>query len=178
MSPWQPETLLWRVSRQLYYQASPREHDVYSLPAGRSRYLRLAAVCRRRPLVRDPVGLVFFAGEIFSLFPAICTDPLWQKVCDRELRNAVHRQGHGRAAVAVGQCPEIGDWRMARGILRGGDPQHRRRSDGASCFEAPATEIRYAIARLEIASRFSLESVSLRFGAGYPDRLINRRSLV
>ena len=53
----------------------PREHDVHRLRARRHRHLGAAAVRPRPGDVRVLSGLVFFAwGEIYSLFPATCTD--------------------------------------------------------------------------------------------------------
>ena len=53
-------------------------------------------------------GLVFFAwGEIYSLFPATCTDLYGREVRDHELRNAVRQKGT-RTPGAAGQRADVG----------------------------------------------------------------------
>ena len=73
-------------------------------------------------------GLVFFAwGEIYSLFPATCTD--------------LHGERHSRAPGAPGQRTHIGHRQLARGVLCGGRPQYHCRGDGFVRAQADAYQI-------------------------------------
>ena len=49
-------------------------------------------------------GLIYFTwGEIYSLFPATCTDSYGARICHHQCRHALHRQGHRRIAGATGE---------------------------------------------------------------------------
>ena len=62
-------------------------------------------------------GLVFFAwGEIYSLFPATCTDIYGSEVRDHELRHALHSEGNGSAARAARKRADQCDRKLARSV--------------------------------------------------------------
>ncbi len=83
----------------------PREHD-----GDRLHLRRRAPIGRSGTIGTSPVGfiltagLVYFTwGEIYSLFPATCTDSYGVEIRHDQCRAALHRQGHGLLPRAVGQ---------------------------------------------------------------------------
>ena len=84
-------------------------------------------------------GVVFFAwGEIYSLFPATCTDIYGRKFATTKLRHVIHRQRNGIVARSPGQRAHLCDRQLARGVLCRGDPQYRRRHHGIAGAQANA----------------------------------------
>ena len=93
----------------------------------------------------DPVmfvilsGLVFFAwGEIYSLFPATCTDIYGKKFATTNYGMLYTAKGTAALLVPLGQRADIGDRQLARGVLCSRHSQHHCRGDGAGCAQADA----------------------------------------
>ena len=86
-------------------------------------------------------GLVFFAwGEIYSLFPATCTDIYGRKFATTNYGLLYTAKGTASLLVPLGNVLTTCDRELARGVHHRGDPQHRRRGHGAGCAQADAGE--------------------------------------
>ena len=86
-------------------------------------------------------GVVFFAwGEIYSLFPATCTDIYGRKFATTNYGMLYTAKGTASLLVPLANVLTTTTGKLARGVHRGGDPQHRRRGDGARRAEAAAHE--------------------------------------
>ena len=86
-------------------------------------------------------GLVFFAwGEIYSLFPATCTDIYGRKFATTNYGMLYTAKGTASLLVPLGQRADQRDRQLARGVLCRGRPQHRRRRHGAGRAEADADQ--------------------------------------
>ena len=84
-------------------------------------------------------GLVFFAwGEIYSLFPATCTDIYGRKFATTNYGMLYTAKGTASLLVPLANVLTDGDRQLARGVLCRGDPQHRRRGHGAGGAQADA----------------------------------------
>ena len=84
-------------------------------------------------------GLVYFTwGEIYSLFPAICTDTYGVQVRDDECGTALHGQGHGLVPRAGRELAAGLDRQLARRVHRRRGRQHRGRGHGAARRQADA----------------------------------------
>jgi hypothetical protein len=111
--------------------------------------------------------MVFFAwGEIFSLFPATCTDLYGKKFATANYGMLYTSKGTAALLVPLANVLKI---------LRGGDPQYHRRGHGASRVEAPSTQIRYAIARVELPLASSIQAGFARKRQSHV--LTNRKSI-
>ena len=84
-------------------------------------------------------GVVFFAwGEIYSLFPATCTDIYGRTIRHHELRHALHGERHCVATGAACQRAHYGDRKLACGVCHSSAHEHRRRGHGTGGVKADA----------------------------------------
>ena len=84
-------------------------------------------------------GLVFFAwGEIYSLFPATCTDIYGRKFATTNYGMLYTAKGTAALLVPLANVltTATGSWHAV--FYRRGDPQHHRRGHGARRAQADA----------------------------------------
>ena len=116
-----------------------RENTMFIAFFARRRRHLCAALLRPRPgAVRDPdrPGVLRLGRDLFAV-PVDLHRHLWPNT-PRRTTAALHRQRHGLAAGAAGQCADLRDRQLARGVLCRRDPQYRRRHHGAGGAEADA----------------------------------------
>ena len=130
---------------------------------GRENTMAIVFTCRRRRVLgarhhrqhaldvhRDRrARRTFTWGEIYSLFPATCTDTYGSKYARHQCGPAVHREGRRGVPGAGGELAAKLHRRLARGLRRGDDREsggcrHRllhRQADagGPSCRDAAGT---------------------------------------
>ena len=97
----------------------PREHDVHRLLASKaSASMRCCCFAGNPVLFVILSGLVFFAwGEIYSLFPATCTDIYGRKFATTNYGMLYTAKGTASLLVPLGQRADQRDRQLARGVL-------------------------------------------------------------